>query len=235
MTFNVYIGWDEREQDAYSACVESLRTNTKGDIQIRPLKLHDLQASRSIYRQEFFSNEVVSTGFAFTRFLTPYLNGYQGWALFIDCDFIFTKGLEELWALRDDKYSVMCVQHDYTPAQTIKMDGCKQTAFPRKNWSSLMLFNCSHVDCLNLNPNTVSAGDPAFLHQMKWTDDKSIGQLSTTWNWLVGEYDKPTEDFIPNAIHFTNGCPSMPGYEHCDYADEFLKYYPKNGSIRDGH
>ncbi len=227
MTFNVYIGWDEREQDAYSACVESLRANTKGDVQIRPLKLHELQESRSIYREKFFENETVSTGFAFTRFLVPYLNYYEGWALFIDCDFIFTKDLEELWEMRQDKFSVMCVQHtEYKPAQKIKMDGCEQKTLPRKNWSSLMLFNCAHSECRMLTPNDVSQNDAAYLHQMKWANDDNIGSLSVKWNWLVGEYDydKPTEDFIPNAIHYTNGCPLMPGYENCDYADEFWKY-----------
>lgn len=227
MTLKVYIGWDEREQDAYSACVESIRRNTKGDVEIRSLRLHELQDTRHIYRDEFFENETVSTGFAFTRFLVPHLTNYEGWALFVDCDFIFTKGLEELWAMRQDEYSVMCVQHsEYKPSQKIKMDGCEQTTFPRKNWSSLMLFNCAHPDCRQLDPKTVSSKDAAFLHQMKWAGKKSIGSLSVKWNWLVGEYDKPSKDFMPNAIHYTNGCPFMKGYEGCDYAGEYWKYAP---------
>ena len=223
---NVYVGWDQREQAAYDACVNSIYANSGDNIECHPLKLPDLQNRGVIYRDRFFQNETVSTGFAFTRFLVPLLNNYEGWAIFVDCDFIFTEDINNLFNLADDKYSVMCVQHDYTPKQEIKMDGCKQTVFPRKNWSSKMLFNCSHKDCRFLSSDSVSSQPPAWLHQMKWTTDDAIGELNKTWNWLVGEYDDEMSSLngLPSAIHFTNGGPWFEDYTCVPYADEYYKY-----------
>ncbi len=223
---NVYIGWDEREQEAYDACVNSIYSNSGDNIECHPLKLHELQEKRFIFRERFFENETVSTGFAFTRFLVPLLNAYEGWAIFVDCDFIFTEDINNLFNLAEDRYSVMCVQHDYTPKQEIKMDGCKQTVFPRKNWSSLMLFNCSHHDCKFLTADSVSVQPPAWLHQMKWTTDDAIGELDKTWNWLVGEYDDEMASLNgpPSAIHYTNGGPWFEDYKNVPYAEEYYKY-----------
>lgn len=221
----VYIGWDEREQEAYEACKASILANTPSTVRINPLILDELQTEGTIYRYRHFESETVSTGFAFTRFLVPLLNQYSSWALFCDCDFIFTADLNKLWRYCDPKYAVMCVQHDYIPRQQIKMDGCKQTVFPRKNWSSLMLFNCSHPDTRNLTSATVSTSSPAYLHQMKWTTDDCIGALPVEWNWLVGEYDKGSlEGRVPMGIHYTNGGPWFPDYQDCDFASEYWKY-----------
>ena len=100
----------------------------------------------------------------------------------------FLKDVKELFDQADDKYAVMCVQHDYTPKPGIKMDGQKQTQYPRKNLSSVVLWNCGHpsnqkitVDMVN-NPNY----DGKFFHRFSWLDDSEIGSLPVDWNFLVG-------------------------------------------------
>jgi lipopolysaccharide biosynthesis glycosyltransferase len=163
---------------------------------------------------------LASTEFSFTRFLTPLLNGYDGWALFIDCDMLFLESPDKLFELADDKYAVMCVKHDYIPKSTIKMDGKVQHLYPRKNWSSVMLFNCSHPSNQRLTREVVNTGSGAFLHQMQWLKDEEIGELPKEWNWLVGWHKEP-EDGTPKLLHYTEGGPWFKGYEDCGYATEW--------------
>ena len=146
---------------------------------------------------------------------------YKGWALFIDCDIVFLENVENLFALADDKYAVMCVQHEFNPKPGLKMDGQVQTVYPRKNWSSVVLWNCSHpsnekisVDRVN-NPNH----DGAFFHRFSWLHDDEIGKLPCDWNWLVGWY-KP-EDGTPRAIHYTEGGPWFKNYRNCEYNEQW--------------
>jgi hypothetical protein len=120
---------------------------------------------------------------------------------------------------------VMCVQHDYTPKPGIKMDGQKQTIYPRKNWSSVVLWNCGHpsnekitVDLVN-NPNY----DGKYFHRFSWLQDEEIGKLSHEWNWLVGWYKAP-EDGEPKALHYTEGGPWFKNYRHCEYGDVWKNY-----------
>ena len=86
-------------------------------------------------------NALQSTEFSFSRFLTPYLSGYEGWSIFMDCDMLVPRDIAELWALRDDRFAVMCVKHDHRPVETTKFLDTPQTAYGKKNWSSVMLFN----------------------------------------------------------------------------------------------
>jgi lipopolysaccharide biosynthesis glycosyltransferase len=211
----VFIGWDSREVDAYNVCVESLR-RTSADIEIHPIKKDEIAAFN---REE----KNVSTEFAYSRFLTPYLSGYEGWSLFVDCDFLFTRDVNELFDLADDEYAVMCAQHDYTPKASIKMDGQKQVAYPKKNWSSCVLWNCGHPANTIITPEVVNAESGAFLHRFYWLPDALIGELPLEWNWLEGEYEKT--DIPPAAIHFTNGGPWFDNCKDVDYADMWLKIH----------
>ena len=223
----IFIGYDNREDEAYKACKNSLLQNSVKvkSNNIIPLNLLVLQGNNWYFRQSEYPDEVKATDFAFSRFLVPFLNGYEGWAVFCDCDFIFTRDVQGVFDLADDKYAVMCVQHNYTCKDTVKMDNQKQIPFPRKNWSSMMLFNCSHPDCKMLNPHSVSTKSAAWLHQMQWTSDDNIGSLPIEWNWLVGEYNKNSlNGQTPAVLHYTLGCPFMEGYENCDFADEYYKY-----------
>ena len=137
---NIYIGYDSREDLAYQVCSHSIKSKSKSS-NIYPLKLNDLKEKGLYTRDE---DKLGSTEFTFSRFLVPILNDYKGWALFCDCDILFLSSVEELFSQVDDKYAVMCVQHDYNPKGNTKMDGRLQSIYPRKNWSSLVLWNCGH-------------------------------------------------------------------------------------------
>ena len=222
MTRNVYVGWDSRETDAYKVCVGSLDQYSSEKIDIIPLMRDDLR-ERGLYARDD-ANEC-STEFTYTRFLIPYLNNYQDWVLFIDCDFLFTRDISELFNLADDKYALMCVQHDYAPNAKIKMDGQKQVAYPRKNWSSCMLWNCGHELNRQVKKEWASTKSGAFLHRFQWLPDDAIGSLPLEWNWLEGEYDKP--DKIPAVVHYTNGGPWFENYQDVDYAGEWKQAFEK--------
>ena len=211
----VFIGWDSRENDAYEVCVHTLLKHSSMPLDIVPLKQKQLRI-RCLYTRE---ETAVSTEFAFTRFLTPHLSDYSGWSLFIDCDFLFTKDVAELYNMRDDQYALMCVKHDYVPKDSVKMDGQKQVAYPRKNWSSCILWNCGHESNQILTPQIVNSEyvSGAFLHRFQWLDDREIGELPLEWNWLEGEYDKPENP--PAVIHYTNGGPWFEECQDVDYAD----------------
>jgi lipopolysaccharide biosynthesis glycosyltransferase len=213
----IFIGWDSREEDAYKVCVHTIKKHASKDVDIVPLKRDEL-IKQGLYTRDEGGN--VSTEFAYTRFLTPHLAGYKGWALFIDCDFLFTRDVAELFSLADPQYAVMCVQHDYTPSAAIKMDGQKQVAYPRKNWSSCVLWNCGHPANAIITPDIVNTETGAFLHRFQWLSDNLIGELPLEWNWLEGEYEKPDE--IPAVIHYTNGGAWFKECQDVDYAQEWL-------------
>jgi lipopolysaccharide biosynthesis glycosyltransferase len=150
--------------------------------------------------------------------------GYQGWALFIDCDFVFLDDVKKLFDQINNKYAVMCAQHDYTPKEGTKMDGQVQTVYPRKNWSSMMLINCGSYTNGVLTKELVN--DPlktgAYFHRFSWVPDAEVGELSHEWNWLVGWYNEP-KDGRPKALHYTEGGPWFKQYEDCEYAKEWYK------------
>ena len=213
----VFIGWDSREEDAYKVCVHTIKKHASSDVEIVPLKRDELRQQGLYTRDE---GGAVSTEFAYTRFLTPHLSDYKGWSLFIDCDFLFTRDIAELFSLSDPNYAVMCVKHDYTPSSTIKMDGQKQVSYPRKNWSSCVLWNCAHPANAIVTPNIVNTETGAFLHRFQWLPDNLIGELPLEWNWLEGEYEKPEN--IPAVIHYTNGGAWFKECQDVEYAQEWL-------------
>ena len=102
--------------------------------------------------------------------------------------------IKELFDLADPKYAAMVVKHDYKPKSNTKMDGQIQFPYPRKNWSSLILFNNEHPSHKFLDVNGMT---PAELHQFDWIADKDLGELPERWNWLVGYYD----DLCLTMIH----------------------------------
>ena len=219
MTLKVFIGWDSRETDAYNVCVKSLKEHSSQELDITPIVRETLIETGEYYRPQ---PEAGSVEFTYTRFLTPYLADYNGWALFIDCDFLFTKDVAELFAMADDKYALMCVKHDYVPRNAVKMDGQKQVSYPRKNWSSCILWNCSHPSNKALTKDVASSESGAFLHRFQFLNDEEIGEIPLEWNWLEGEYDKP--ETPPAVIHFTNGGPWFDNWQDVDYAELWRSY-----------
>lgn len=216
---NVFIGYDSREDIAYKVCDYSIRKNSSNVI-TTPLKQSKLR-SQGIYWREV--DPLSSTEFTFTRFLVPYLMNYQGWAIFCDCDFVWTEGVEKLLELADSKYAVMVVKHDYTPPLGIKMDNQKQIPYPRKNWSSMILWNCSHPKNQHLTPDLVNEESGQYLHRFSWLEDSDIGTLSPEWNWLVNWYKEPTHG-TPKAYHWTEGGPWFENYKNCQYHQVWNDY-----------
>jgi len=209
----VFVGYDTREDIAYQVCKHSI-ISKQPQADVRPLHQQELRDTGWYTRPV---DKLASTEFTFTRFLVPELSNFNGWALFMDCDMILTTDIKELFDQADDRYAVMCVKHDYTPREGIKMDGQKQTIYPRKNWSSVVLWNCGHPSNKVVTQNFVN--DPektgAYLHRFSWLKDEEIGSLDHTWNYLVGVYDDIDK---PNLIHYTEGGPWFENYRNCEFA-----------------
>lgn len=214
MIKNVFIGYDTREDIAYQVSKFSILDKSK-NINVYPLKLAELKSKNLYWRGE---DKLGSTEFTFSRFLVPELNQFTGWALFCDCDILFLDDINNLFQLADDKYAVMCVQHDYKPKEGVKMDGQVQSLYPRKNWSSLVLWNCSHPSNKLVNKDLINAAETTgkYLHRFSWLKDEEIGSIPHHWNWLAGWYKEP-QDGSPKAIHYTEGGPWFENYRHCEY------------------
>tara|TARA_B100001057_G_scaffold290522_1_gene290564 strand:- start:2182 stop:2853 length:672 start_codon:yes stop_codon:yes gene_type:complete len=208
----IFIGYDTREDIAYQVCKHSILSKQPG-ADVRPLKQQELRDA-GWYNRDI--DKLASTEFTFTRFLIPELANFKGWAVFMDCDMILTTDIKELFDQADDKYAVMCVQHDYKVKEEFKMDGQKQTIYPRKNWSSVMLFNCGHKSNRKLTQELVNNPEinGAYLHRFSWLKDKEIGELDHTWNYLVGVYDDIDK---PKLIHYTEGGPWFENYRDCEF------------------
>jgi lipopolysaccharide biosynthesis glycosyltransferase len=210
----VYVGYDSREDIAWQVCRHSLNRVSSDDVIVYPLRQPTLR-ELGLYSRP--ADPGASTEFSLTRFLTPYVAAHEGWSIFVDCDFVFTRSPEELISSLSTEKGIYVVKHDYSPAMSIKMDGKVQSVYPRKNWSSFMVFNGKHPAVKSLTPALVNKESSAFLHRFEWIDDEDIGSLDLTWNFLEGEYPPPEE--IPSAIHFTNGGPWFENWKNVMFAD----------------
>ena len=173
-----------------------------------------------------------STEFAFSRFMVPYLCQYTGFAIFADGDMLCLADIRELWEARNARHALQVVQrthHNATPDGR-KFLGHEQTIYPRKNWSSVMLFNCAA--CTALTPEYVQSASGLDLHRFTWLQDSEIAPLTAEWNHLVG-VDEPN----PGAkiVHYTLGMPFFHGYGECEYAREWraereaMMHHARNG------
>lgn len=217
--FKVFIGYDSREDIAYQVARHSLLRHTQSNVSVHPIRQESVR-ELGLYTRPV--DATATTEFSLTRFLTPYLAAQaEGWVLFTDCDFLFTTDITNVLEGLDPTKAVYVVQHEYQPAHDIKMDGQKQTRYPRKNWSSFILFNLAHPDVQALTPDVVNSVSPAFLHRFQWVkDDAHIGSLELDWNFLEGEYERP--EATPRVIHYTNGGPWFAEWQSVDFADLWL-------------
>ena len=216
---NIYVGYDSKEDIAYRVCKYSILKRSRSPIKITSLKLYELVA-KNLYKRDI--DPLASTEFTYSRFLVPALNNYNGWAIFCDCDFIFFEDISNILVDIDQSKAVYCVQHDYAPKEKHKMDGQKQTIYPRKNWSSFILFNCSHPSNKKLSVDLVNAETGSFLHQFKWLEDHEIGSLDERWNWLEG-WTSNHNDKKPYAVHYTRGGPWFDEWQDVEFASEWTK------------
>lgn len=209
---DVYIGYDPNEIVAYHVLCQSILEQSSRPVRLTPINLSNL---KGVFAREAVATQ--STEFSFSRFLTPYLSGYEGWSLFMDCDMLVRADIADLFALADDRYAVMVAQHDYVPRDEIKFLDHVQTRYAKKNWSSVMLMN--NARCRALTPQYVNEASGLQLHQFHWLESEAeIGAVPLEWNWLVGEYENNPAARI---AHFTRGGPYFPEYVDCDYGDEW--------------
>jgi lipopolysaccharide biosynthesis glycosyltransferase len=219
--FKIFIGWDSREPEAAEVCRYSILKNSTIPVEIIFLKQQELR-DQKIYTRK--PDSQASTEFSLTRFLVPHLCDYKGYAVFVDGDFVFPGDVRELFQHMDPAKAVHVVQHDYAPKNKTKMDGKKQHLYPRKNWSSLILYNCAHESNKKLTADVVNEETPAYLHRLSWLSDEETGKLEPEWNWLVNWYHEP-DDGVPKAIHYTEGGPWFENYRHCEYGWFWSEYY----------
>ncbi len=214
-TINLYVGYDEREAIAYHVFCHSVIKNTSVPVKITPLVLSQLKEFNETHQDR-------SNDFVYSRFLTPYLNEFDGWAIFADGDMICQADLKELIGMADPNKALMVVKHDYQTKASIKYLGNINENYPRKNWSSVILWNCSHPKHKILTPEFVSNQTGKFLHRFSWLDDNDIGELPVEWNWLACEYEKNTE---AKLIHYTLGTPCFKDFRDTDMAEIWYDYY----------
>lgn len=221
----VWIGHDQREQAAYNVAASSLHAHCP-DAEAIPLKLDRLASSGLLRRPmdsrgqlyDLHSNAPCSTQFAISRFMVPILC-QTGWALFVDCDVVFLADVAELFALVDPSKAVMVVKHNHHGVGE-KMGGLAQTHYPRKNWSSVAMFNCDHPANARLSLQDVNERPGRDLHAFYWLADSEIGELPPEWNWLVNVEPKPKN---PKIAHFTLGGPWLPTWNGAEHDEIWLR------------
>lgn len=218
----IFVGYDHRERIAANVCKYSIERNLLFDdnADVMFLKKNHLQ---SVGYNRNIPNDIESTEFTYTRFLVPWLMNYNGYAIFCDCDFLFLSDASELLYYIDESLAVSVVKHPtYTPNSHLKMDSIPQHSMPRKNWASLMVFNCGHpsvkehltLENINENPNGKS------FHMLSWAKDEEIGSIPMEWNCLDDYYYMRN----PKAIHYTDGGPWFEDYKETMYSDIWKRY-----------
>jgi len=207
----ITVGYDEREAIAYHTFCQSILEKSSSPISFTPLVLSSMPGYHETHTDG-------SNSFVYSRFLTPSLFGFDGWAIFADGDMICRDDISKLWALRDESKAVQCVKHDYKTKAQGKYLGNKNQDYPRKNWSSLVLWNCGHPANRLLEPGFVMRQTGAFLHRFTWLEDSLVGGLPKEWNWLTTEYP---DNFDAHLLHYTLGTPCFKDYQHSDMASEW--------------
>lgn len=222
----IFIGYDSKENDAYKVCMRSLLKHSSIPLAILPLDERRLRHAGMYNRNwshqdgqfiDSIDKKPFSTTFSFTRFLVPSLCQWYGLALYCDCDFLWRDDVGTLIESLNLDKAVSVVKHDHNPDNMVKMEGQEQTKYYRKNWSSLIVYNCEHSSNLILTPAAVNSATGQWLHGFSWLHDHEIGGLPKNWNFLSGV----DSGIDPAAVHFTNGTPSMPGHENDPYAEEW--------------
>lgn len=207
----VFIGYDPREAVAFHVCVNSIIRHSTSPVAIHPVALN-------LFKDYTETHTDGSNHFIYTRFLVPHLMRYNGWAIFIDGDMIVRNDITELWSLRQIDKDVMVVKHDYKTKMPVKYLGAKNEDYPRKNWSSVILWNCGSFPNRKLTPEFVQQATGSELHRFSWIDDSRIGELPKEWNWLPDEYG-PNLD--AKLLHYTLGTPCFQEFANTPQGDEW--------------
>ena len=207
----IFIGYDPREAIAFHTCANSIIRHASQPVSIIPLALNLMGDYKETHTDG-------SNQFIYSRFLVPHLMEFTGYAIFIDGDMIVRSDIVELWNLQNHYKDVMVVKHDYQTRMEEKYLGAKNENYPRKNWSSVILWNCNSFPNRKLTPEFVQKSTGAELHRFTWLDDARIGDLPPEWNWLPDEYGAN-----PNAklLHYTLGAPCFHEFATTPQGDEW--------------
>jgi len=206
----VWIGYDPSQHVSFEVLKFSLEEHATEPIDVKAIdaeKLPDFKRP---------GDPLASTPFTYTRFLVPYLMDYEGIALFMDSDMLALGDVSELFHLPMDELALRVRKHEYNPTETVKMGGKTQTQYPRKNWSSLMLMNCSELEVWSKEAVENESG--AWLHRFEPIPDEKVGDISEEWN-VLDHMTGPTK-----LLHYTSGGPWLPGCEDADHADLWHEY-----------
>ena len=217
----MYIGFDQREAVVYHTFTQSIIQHASAPLDITPLSLSSLFSYNESHNDR-------SNDFVYSRFLVPYLNDFDGWAIYADGDMICQADIKELLELKDESKAVMVVKHSYKTKQKKKYFGNTNEDYPKKNWSSVILWNCKHPKHRILIPEFIAIQSGKFLHRFSWLDEEDIGELPDYWNWLAIEYE---ENPKAKLIHYTLGTPCLKRYKHTDMADI---WYQSFNRLKDG-
>lgn len=214
---NLYVGFDPREACVYHAFCQSVIEHATVPVRFVPLHKPMLD--------NFDGQQDGTNAFIFSRYLIPLLQDYKGWAIFVDGDMHVTTDINELWGLRDERRAVQVVKHDYKTKSPRKYIGSPlenhNVDYPRKNWSSVVLWNCAHKSNKILTRRYVEEAGGSVLHRFQWLTDEEIGELPPEWNWLVGEYPPTTR---AKLYHHTLGSPAFEHYANCESSSEWNQY-----------
>lgn len=214
---SIVVGFDQREAISYHTFCQSVLEKASRPVQFTPLSANTLKGYRETHQD-------ASNAFVYSRFLTPHLADFSGWAIFADGDMVCQTDIGELWDLRDASRAVQVVQHDYRTKAAVKYLGNKNEDYPRKNWSSLILWNCAHPSNRVLTPEFIQNQSGSYLHRFSWLTDAQIGALPKEWNWLTTEYeDNPRA----KLLHYTLGTPCFKDYANAAMAAEWAATYAR--------
>ncbi len=211
------IGFDQREAIAYHVFCQSILEKSSIPVEFLPLAENTLSSYKETHTDG-------SNRFIYSRFLTPYLNDYSGWAIFADGDMVCQSDIKELWDIRDESKAVQVVKHEYTTKAEIKYLGNINQNYPRKNWSSLVLWNCGHPANRVLTPEFVQKSTGSYLHRFSWLADELIGDLPKNWNWLAIEYPENTD---AKLVHYTLGTPCFDDFRFTSMSELWHQTYQR--------
>jgi hypothetical protein len=220
----IFSGFDEREAVGFHVFCASVIEHATEPVSITPLSLKSLQKVYTGGQRDG------TNAFIYSRFLIPYLQGFSGWALFVDgADMIVKDDVAKLWAMRDPFKAVQIVPHDYKTKHLRKYVGTPLESdnhdYPRKNQSSVMLINCSHYSWRTLTPEVVASVPGSHLHRFEFiNEERFIGHLPVEWNWLCQEYGANPD---AKLIHYSIGVPAFPHYKDTPMAADWFAAHEK--------
>jgi len=207
----IFIGYDPREAIVFHVCANSIIRNSSKPVSIIPLALNLFEDYKETHKDG-------SNAFIYSRFLVPHLMDYKGHAIYIDGDMVVKEDIAKLWELRQNHRDVQVVKHDYKTRMPIKYLGSKNEDYPRKNWSSVIIWNCESFSNKRLTPEYVMNSTGKHLHRFEWLEDNRIGSLPIEWNWLPDEFGENTR---AKLLHYTLGAPCFEEFHDTEMAQDW--------------